>query len=135
MSEAGDKHCLASGRAFPWHELYVADDQAAIDFYSKALDMETEAYPMGDMGVYNMLKINGTALAGVMSTTTMGDPNIPPHWAVYLGVDDVDARVAKCTALGAKVLVGPMDVPNVGRMVLIQDPQGATLWLFKPSDM
>jgi uncharacterized protein len=135
MSEAADNHSLASGRAFPWHELYVPDEQAAMDFYAKALDMESQAYPMGEMGTYNMLKINGTALAGVMSTTTMGAPNIPPHWAVYLGVDDVDARVAKCTALGAQVLVPAMDVPNVGRMCLIQDPQGATLWLFKSAEM
>jgi uncharacterized protein len=135
MSEAADNHSLASGRAFPWHELYVADDQAAIDFYTKALDMETEAFPMGEMGNYNMLKVNGKAVAGVMSTTTMGDMNIPPHWAVYLSVDDVDARVAKCTALGAKVLVPAMDVPTVGRMCLIQDPHGATIWLFKSAEM
>jgi len=56
---------------------------------------------------------------------------VPPHWAVYIGVDDVDARLAKCVELGATVLVEPMDVQTVGRMALIQDPQGATFWLFK----
>ena len=42
-------------------------------------------------------------------------------------MNSVDETLAKCTALGGKVLVPPMDVPTVGRMAVIQDPQGATL--------
>jgi predicted enzyme related to lactoylglutathione lyase len=49
-------------------------------------------------------------------------------------VDDVDARLAKCKEMGATVLVDPMDIPKVGRMALIQDPQGSVIWLFKGSE-
>ena len=82
--------------------------------------------------MYKMLTNNGKAVCGVMSTTN--DPqlkDVPPHWSTYIGVDDVDARIAKCTASGGKIVQGPMDVPNVGRMALIQDPQGAHIWLYK----
>jgi hypothetical protein len=54
-------------------------------------------------------------------------PPMPPAWGAYVTVDDVDATLAKCSALGGKVLVPPMDVPTVGRMAVIQDPQGATI--------
>ena len=42
-------------------------------------------------------------------------------------VDDVEATVARATALGGKVLVPAMEVTGVGRMAVIQDPQGAAL--------
>jgi len=32
-----------------------------------------------------------------------------------------------CEQLGAKVLMAPLDVPNVGRFCMIQDPQGAVI--------
>ncbi len=131
MSTEQDAHSLAAGKAFPWHECYVPDVDAAVDFYTKAFDMGIEEMDMGPMGTYKMLKIGGVPLAGIMSTDVMGDGNIPPHWAVYMSVDDVDARVEKATGLGANVVVPAMDIPNVGRMALISDPQGAHIWLYK----
>lgn len=121
----------ASGATFLWHELYVGDAEAGRDFYIKALGWEKEDYK-SDMGNYPMLKANGSAVCGVMGTKDRPDmSNVPPHWAIYIGVDDVDARLEKCKNLGAKVLVDPMDIPEIGRMALLQDPQGATFWIFK----
>ena len=127
-----EEHALAQGKTFVWHELYAPSSEAAISFYTQSLGWETDSMPMGDMGTYTMFKANGTSVAGMMATA--GNPqlaNVPPQWSVYVGVDDVDARIAKCVELGGTVLVEPMDVPQVGRMALIQDPQGATFWLFK----
>jgi predicted enzyme related to lactoylglutathione lyase len=122
---------LAVGKAFPWHEVYVPDSKAALDFYTKAFGMGTKEYPMGEMGTYHMLTVDGTPVAGVMSTTEMQMPNVPPQWSVYLAVDDVDKRLKMAKDLGAKVVVEPMDIPSVGRMTLISDPQGAHIWLYK----
>ncbi len=130
-----EQHITASGKTFPWHEVYAPDEQAAIDFYTKALGMGTTDFDMGPEGKYHMLTANGTGVAGVMSTKKLDHPGVPPHWAVYMAVDDVDKRIAKCKELGATVVVEPMDIPKVGRMALIADPQGAHLWLFKPEPM
>lgn len=127
-----DAFSMHVGRTFPWHELYVPDVEAAIKFYSEALGFESDKMPMGEMGDYHMLKIGGMNVAGIMQTGTPQVPHAPPHWAVYLSVDDVDARVEKAVALGASVIVPAMDVPTVGRMALIMDPQQAMLWLYKP---
>ena len=136
MSDQMDQHALAAGRAFPWHELYVPDVDAAVDFYGKCFDITSQDFP-SEMGTYKMLVIGGVPVAGSMSTSSpeMASMNVPPHWAVYMSVDDVDARVDKVTANGGTVVVPAMDVPQVGRMALIADPQGAHLWLYKPADM
>ncbi len=126
-----EEHALAQGNTFPWHELYVANADAAIDFYDKVLGMGSKAMDMGEMGTYKMLTVNGTAVCGIMETTNLPHPNVPPHWAVYLAVDDVDARLEKVRAHGGSVVVEPFDIPSVGRMALISDPQGAHIWLFK----
>lgn len=132
-----DQHAAAEGFAFPWHELYVPDPDAAIEFYTKALGMGTQDMKMGEEFTYRMLTHNGNAVCGVMSTSSpeMKDMNIPPQWSTYMGVDDVDARIAKVTEMGGKVVVPAMDIPTVGRMALIADPQGAHIWLFKPAAM
>jgi predicted enzyme related to lactoylglutathione lyase len=62
-----------------------------------------------------------------MATPPGSPPGMPPMWGTYVTVDNVDSTLEKCTALGGKVIVPPMDVPNVGRMAVIQDPQGAVL--------
>lgn len=130
-----NEHALSQGSTFVWHEVYGPNAQAIVDFYTKALDFGTQEMPMGEMGTYRMLTRNGMAVCGVMDTSTpeMASSNIPPHWATYLAVDDIDARLAKCKELGATVVVPPMDIPTVGRMTLIQDPIGAHIWLFKPA--
>ncbi len=125
-----DQHALNVGRNFTWHEVYAPDAQKAIDFYTQALDFGTTSMDMGEMK-YHMLTKDGHGVCGVMGTNTPEMQGVPPHWSVFLAVDDVDARLAKCLALGAKVVHGPMDIPTVGRMVLIEDPQGAHLWLYK----
>ncbi len=45
----------------------------------------------------------------------------------YVTVDNIDQTLASCTSLGGKVVVSPMELPNVGRMAVIQELQGAVL--------
>ncbi len=137
MSEdKATQQALSTGKTFPWHELYSPNLQPALDFYTQALGFEATSMDMGEMGSYHMLSMNGNPVCGVLGTKE--DPrltDVPPHWAAYLSVDDVDARIAKVEALGGKVMVPAMDIPTIGRMALIVDPFGATLWLFKPAAM
>jgi predicted enzyme related to lactoylglutathione lyase len=50
-----------------------------------------------------------------------------PHWGSYVTVHDVDATARHAEVLGAKTLVPPTDIPNVGRFCTFQDPQGAVI--------
>ena len=49
----------------------------------------------------------------------------------YVTVDDVDATAKNAQQLGGKVLMGPQDIPTVGRFCVIQDPQGAVISAIK----
>jgi|SRR5579862_4239544 len=129
-----EEAAIRQGKTFVWHELYVPDTEAAVKFYSDVLGFGTEKMDMGEMGAYTMLTRDGKAVCGMQSTSApQMMPGIPPHWAVYLSVDDVDSRVAAAENHGGKLVVPAMDIPTVGRMALISDPQGAHIWLFKPN--
>ncbi|MFM9904225.1 MAG: VOC family protein [Pyrinomonadaceae bacterium] len=54
----------------------------------------------------------------------------PPHFMTYVAVDDVDANAELAKELGGNVHK-VIDVPNVGRMAIIEDPTGAMFATFK----
>jgi predicted enzyme related to lactoylglutathione lyase len=62
-------------------------------------------------------------------TAEWGD--VPPHWMVYISVEDCDAAAKKVAELGGQVCVPPTDLPEVGRFAVINDPTGATFSIIK----
>jgi predicted enzyme related to lactoylglutathione lyase len=48
-------------------------------------------------------------------------------WGVYVSVDDVDATAEAAKEMGGQVLMGPQDIPEVGRFCVLQDPNGALI--------
>ena len=111
--------------AFSWSELMTSDPEGALSFYRQLFGWKVETSQMG-MGPYHVVKAGDTSVGGEMGKPPCGE-GMPSMWGVYVTVDDVEKTVAQCTALGGKVLMPPMDIPQVGRMAVIQDPQGATL--------
>jgi uncharacterized protein len=53
------------------------------------------------------------------------EQGIPPHWLVYVAVDNTDAVGSRVGELGGKVLAPAFDVMDFGRMAVIADPAGA----------
>ena len=118
----------ASEGVFVWDELGTNDADGAQRFYEAVFGWT--ASDMGpDYGGYRIFNRGETGIAGFM---TLPDDSVPPHWHPYVAVDDPDATVAKTTELGGSALVKPMDVPKVGRVGVLRDPQGATLGIIKP---
>jgi predicted enzyme related to lactoylglutathione lyase len=64
---------------------------------------------------------------------TLPDKSIPSLWVPYVAVEDADATVAKAKELGGSTILEPMDVPDVGRLAVLRDAQGATFGIIKPS--
>lgn len=111
--------------AFSWSELITTDPDQALQFYGPLFGWTFESLPM-PTGTYQVIKIGDVAIGGLMGNPT-GAPPMPASWGSYVTVADVDATVARCVALGGQVLMPVMEVPNVGRMAVIQDPQGAAI--------
>ena len=114
-----------------WVELMTSDDAAAMRFYSTLFGWSDEAQEIPG-GVYHTARIAGDRIAGLgMQNADEVQQGVPPHWSVYLAVDDVEATVAKVSGAGGQVIVSPMDVMTLGRMAGIADPTGGVVGLWQ----
>ncbi|MEY2893680.1 MAG: hypothetical protein RJA98_3588 [Pseudomonadota bacterium] len=116
-----------------WYELMSKDPQAARRFYSAVVGWRIdEAPPVGATMDYRMISAADGLVGGVFTLTdAMCQQGAAPCWLMYLGVDDVDACVASITAAGGSVAMPAFDIPNVGRIALVADPQGAAFYVMR----
>jgi uncharacterized protein len=112
-----------------WNELMSPDIDAAKEFYGGLFGWKGDTMDMGGEGPpYTVWMLGEGGVGGAMAPPMEG---MPAFWGVYFAVADCDATVEKAKALGASVLNGPMDVPEVGRMAALMDPQGAAFSVIK----
>ena len=108
--------------SFIWYELIAADPAAAAAFYSGVTGWTVAAMPIAESQMpYTVLSAGASGVAGLMAPPL---PGMRTGWSGYIGVDDVDASVAAIEAAGGAVLMPAVDMPGVGRMAHVADPQG-----------
>lgn len=112
--------------AFSWNELLTSNMAGAKTFYTHMFGWELEDINAGMP--YTMARINKVDCAGMMAIPPENE-GMPASWGAYITVNDIEASAKQVVDLGGKVLMGPSDIPNVGRFVVVADPQGATLSL------
>jgi predicted enzyme related to lactoylglutathione lyase len=119
---------------FLWHELLTSNPSQATEFYGKVLGWGNQPWPGQTETPYTLLTKGETPVAGTMALPAEArDAGAPPSWLCYMGTPDVDATVSRAKSLGASVLKEPFDVPEVGRMAILRDPQGAVFAVYKPA--
>ena len=117
---------------FYWNELMTRDVEKAKKFYGDCVGWKFEAMPMQG-GTYWVAKAGDSNVAGVFTLTSPQFDGVPEGWMSYLAVDDVDARVKKAQAAGAKLMRPIFDVPGVGRIAILTEPGGAGIgWMTPP---
>jgi predicted enzyme related to lactoylglutathione lyase len=112
-----------------WNELHTTDVAKALPFYEKVVGFSHRSMDMGPGGTYTILSRGGVDRGGVTSYLA---PGAPAHWLPYVAVDDADATIARARKHGAKIPLGPEDIPEVGRIGVLEDPTGAVLAIIKP---
>src|SRR6476660_6382379 len=106
-----------------WCELLTTDVQGAEAFYTAVVGWTVAPFD-GSPTTYDILKRpDGAGMGGGM--TIPQGMNFPPHWVMYIGVPDLDAAVEHIQRLGGSALSPLVEVPNVGRLQVMKDPQGA----------
>ncbi|HYX45431.1 MAG TPA: VOC family protein [Sphingomicrobium sp.] len=118
---------------FIWYELMTTDSDGAKAFYDAVVGWSFgEGTP--EFQGYRMINTpDGGFAGGVMPINAeMQQHGARPIWLGYLHVDDVDHKVASIEAAGGKALMGPTDIPSVGRIAMVSDPQGAPFYVMKP---
>ena len=132
MSAEQDAMCMKPGRV-SWNELVTTNSKAAADFYGKLFGWQATPYvPQGapaggpPYSIFKLAKDDEMGLGGMLQAP---QPGMPSQWLPYVVVQNVDASLKQATSLGAKVCVPAMSIGEVGRVAVIQDPQGATIGL------
>ena len=123
---------MASHGHFHWNELLTKDVERAKKFYQQTIGWSFEKMPMQDGATYWVASIGGKPVGGLFPTDRPGFEQVPEAWMSYLAVDDVDARVKKATAAGAKLMRPIFDVPHVGRIAILTEPGGAGVGWITP---
>jgi hypothetical protein len=117
---------------FSWADLSSTDAAKSKAFYTELMGWTTSDIPIGEGMVYTMFKKDGCDVAAMSQMMPdMQQQGVPSFWSNYVTVDDVDAMAEKVKALGGSVLVEPFDVFDSGRMLVLQDPTGASLSLWQ----
>src|SRR5581483_7020441 len=118
--------------SFCWFEVGTTDQNAAKSFYGSLFGWGADDMPMGPSEVYTMFTLDGRNPAAAYTLRPdMLARGVPPHWALYIASDDVDASAAKVTEAGGTVLMPPFDVFDVGRMAVVRDPAGAVFQIWQ----
>lgn len=126
--------------SFCWTEIASNDAEKCKAFYTNVFGWKFEDSKVVDGFAYHEYSTpGGDYPAGGLYQITPemcapGQPVPPPHFMTYVSVDDVDENAKLSVELGARIIHGPLDVPNVGRMCIIQDPTGAMFSTFKMAE-
>jgi predicted enzyme related to lactoylglutathione lyase len=141
MSEVTDAPVAANSNSAPslhgqliWYELITPDPVAAKAFYDDVVGWTIEPQPSGEMDYRMIGRSDGGNAGGVMRLTDeMASHGARPTWLAYVNVADVDECVAAIEQAGGKTLMAAFDIPGIGRIALIADPQGAPFYVMKPT--
>jgi hypothetical protein len=122
---------MAEHGNFYWNELLTRDVERAKKFYSDVIGWQFESMP-SPMGTYWVIKMGDKPVGGLFPIGGPQFEGVPEAWMSYLAVDDVDARVKKAQAAGAKLMRPLFDVPGVGRIAILTEPGGAGIGWITP---
>ncbi len=118
---------------FSWVDLTTPDQEGAKAFYSALFGWAADDRPVGDGVYYSMQQIDGKNVAAISpQPEQQREAGVPPLWNSYITVESADDAASKAGELGATVHAPPFDVMDVGRMAVIQDPQGAFFMAWQP---
>jgi uncharacterized protein len=118
---------------FFWNELMTRDVERAKKFYADTIGWSFDGMPMPDgSGTYWIAKMGDQSVAGLLDISAPQFGQVPESWMAYIAVDDVDARVKKALAAGAKQMKPTFDVPGVGRIAVLMEPGGAGIGWMTP---
>ena len=114
---------------FCWVELGTSDAAAAKKFYTNLFGWDAQDMPAGEW-TYTMLKRGGKDVGGLYQFGP--EQKMPTNWTSYVAVQSADDCARQAESLRGTLVQPPMDVMDVGRMAVVQDPTGAVFAVWQP---
>ena len=109
-----------------WCDLTVENADEVRDFYAQVTGWQFTRHDMGEYEDYCMNPPGDDAPVAGICHAQGPNANIPPHWLIYITVENVEASIKRCVDLGGKIVDGPRNIGDKPFCV-IQDPAGAVL--------
>lgn len=113
-------------------EIMSHDPDVLVAFYSELFGWNMTPWHDDSM-YYTMAESAGAGfgIAGGIGGIPEGE-EMPEFLSVYITVMDIDQAVADAEALGAQIVMPPMDIPDIGSAAMFVDPGGALMGFFQP---
>jgi uncharacterized protein len=112
-----------------WIELFTSDVETGRAFYHELFGWTSDE-PAEELGGYFTFYKEGVRVAGGMHND--GQSGAPDVWSVYLACEDAKATADAAKANGGQVMVEPMEVMDLGSMVVVSDPGGGVIGGWQP---
>src|SRR5262245_1690374 len=114
-----------------WYELMTTDMKGAEAFYSAVVGWKTSPFAGASHPYSTFNRTAEMPVGGVM--TKPDEAKAPPFWARYVGVPKIEEAAAHVKRLGGSAHTEVITIPNVGRMQMMMDPQGAAFYIYEPA--
>ncbi len=113
-------------------ELATNNPDRACKFYQDLFGWGLNTMDMGPKGTYSQYLLDGKIVGAMYNLQPEQErQGVPSHWGTYFAVEDCDATTFLAAEMGGKVVAGPMDVADYGRMSIIADPAGAVFCIWQ----
>ena len=104
-------------------QIVTTDPEAMATFYGELFGWKVQAA--------NALGYREAASGGITGGYWPAPPGAPSFVQLFIGVPDVEAAVAKATAMGARLIVPVTTLPDGDVMAVLADPMGVTFGLMR----
>ena len=116
-----------------WHDLTVPDAEKVRAFYSAVVGWRSDPVDMGGYSDYMMVGTNEEPGGGICWARGE-NADLPPQWLLYVMIENLDASLDKCRALGGTVLAGPRALGKGQRFAVVRDPAGAVMAIVEKTE-
>jgi predicted enzyme related to lactoylglutathione lyase len=114
-----------------WYELMTTDMKAAEAFYANVVGWKTAPFAAASHPYTTFNRAGDVPIGGVM--TKPPEVKAPPFWAMYVGVPKLEDAAADIQRRGGQAHTEIIDIPTIGRLQMMMDPQGAAFYIFEPA--
>jgi predicted enzyme related to lactoylglutathione lyase len=109
------------------------DPEGSKAFYDAVVGWHIETQSQFPNGYRMIGRSDGGSAGGLLPLSDeMQQHGARPSWLGYLYVGNVDASVASIEQAGGNALMPAFDIPDIGRVAMVADPQGAPFYIMKP---
>jgi uncharacterized protein len=111
-----------------WIDLGIPDLEGAMRFYGALFGWDFQV-GLPETMRYTHCLLGGRRVAALAENRGQEADGV--WWNLYLATGDCDATVRRVTDAGGTLVMGPVDVPDQGRMAIAKDPVGAQFGLWE----